>query len=140
MIYAVVDTATGEFSYARAGHLPPILVSKEDDAREISLHARGMALGLANSATFASTIGEASYALKHSDAHVLYTDGFIEARNPRGEEYGIERLQQSALVHGSKSATTDIVRAIVKGVKMFAGNAPQHDDMAMVAVKSRVQD
>ncbi len=139
MIYAVMDTSTGEFSYARAGHLPPILVSEEDDVRQVPLRAKGMALGLANSAAFAFTIDEASYTLKHGDALVLYTDGFIEARNPRGEEYGMERLQQAAFVHCLNSTATDMVRAIVNDVKAFAGNAPQHDDMAMVAIKCRTQ-
>ena len=44
-LYGVLDTKTGEFSYARAGHEPPLLLHEHGEVHRLP-HKPGMALGL----------------------------------------------------------------------------------------------
>jgi sigma-B regulation protein RsbU (phosphoserine phosphatase) len=64
-----------------------------------------------------------------------YTDGLTEARNPKKDEYGWERLQ--SLMQLIKRDNTDvIVNSIIDSVDTFVENAEQHDDTTLLAIKS----
>jgi serine phosphatase RsbU (regulator of sigma subunit)/PAS domain-containing protein len=88
-ICAVYDPASCSLRWARAGHLPPIVV--RDEAAELLELPPGPMLGAAIDAEFADVTTE----LRAGDLLVLFTDGLVERR---GEhlDYGVNRLLASA--------------------------------------------
>ena len=75
-----------------------------------------------------------SVALNPSDVVVAYTDGLIEAQNPSGEQWGVERLVRT--VRASENRTPSNLRvAITEAVDRFSCEAPPQDDMALVVLR-----
>jgi len=134
MIYAVIDINEKTLRYARAGHNPLLLVSRSRAATSAPM-PKGMALGLVESQVFEKTLEEITVSLCSGDTLVFYTDGFSEAKNEDGEEYGEGRLLNALRSFASKPTSREVVQAICKDIQRFTGFAPQHDDMTMVVVK-----
>jgi sigma-B regulation protein RsbU (phosphoserine phosphatase) len=67
------------------------------------------------------------------DRLVLYTDGVTEAFNPADEAYGAERLIEEVKAHGDGAAAA-LVERICRSVTIFAGAAPQSDDITLTVL------
>jgi hypothetical protein len=65
---------------------------------------------------------------------IFYSDGVTEAMNEKDEMYLEERLVRLARSLRGKT-TEEIVNAIQDDVAVFAGKAPQHDDITVMAVE-----
>ena len=125
-IYGVLDTVKRVFTYANAGHNPPILLKRED--RVEYLDRGGIVLGW----LYNSTYQEERVRLDSGDVLVMYTDGVTEAANQQGEEFGMERLLD--VVKGNLDLTARALRVkIVEEVRRFAPF--QGDDLTIVVVK-----
>jgi Stage II sporulation protein E (SpoIIE) len=133
MFYAILDTKKHVMLYSRAGHNPGILCSSALGETKLLL-SKGMALGLEEGAIFISTLKEEEVSFNQGDVFVLYTDGFTEAMNERHEEYSEERLIKLIEKNRQLSAR-DLINLIIKEVKKFVDNYPQHDDMTILIVK-----
>ncbi|KAB2924766.1 MAG: PP2C family protein-serine/threonine phosphatase [Bacteroidetes bacterium] len=133
MFYAVLDVTSGTVRYARAGHNPVILAGLRDEQREF-LTPNGVALGLDEGGVFDSVLEEREYRLRSGDLLVFYTDGFTEARNAAGDDFGESRLL-AAVERARGGSASSIVDAVVRETRAFIGDMPQHDDMTMVVVK-----
>jgi len=133
MFYAILDVNNHKILYSRAGHNPGILCSQVDAGTKLLL-SKGMALGLEQGAIFTSTLNEEEIEIKHGDVFVLYTDGFTEAMNEKQELYGEERLIELIKNNHNLSAH-DLMNLVLKDVRKFVDNYPQHDDMTMLIVK-----
>jgi hypothetical protein len=90
----------------------------------------GTALGFEPGITFERT----ELTLYEGDTFILYTDGVTEAFNPHEECYGSERLLADASELRRQSASA-ITNGLLQKVRAFAGNAPQSDDIAILALK-----
>ncbi len=133
MFYAILDTKLSTILYSRAGHNPGILCSPVNGTTKLLL-SKGMALGLEEGHIFTETLFEENISLNHGDVFVLYTDGFTEAMNEREELYGEERLIK--LIEENKTLSSrDLLNLILKEVRRFVDNYPQHDDMTLVILK-----
>jgi len=133
MFYAILDTNNNHIIYSRAGHNPGILCSEQGGKTKL-LFSKGMALGLEEGTVFSSTLLEEEITLNNGDIFVLYTDGFTEAMNERHELYGEERLIK--LIENNRNISAkDLLNLILKEVKKFVDNYPQHDDMTLVILK-----
>jgi serine phosphatase RsbU (regulator of sigma subunit) len=89
----IVDTAAGTLTYARAGHLPPLVVRADgitwlDDAGSLPL---GILAGQRRR--------EATVPLAGSDTLVLFTDGLVE-RRAEPLDVSLDRLGRAALALG----------------------------------------
>lgn len=133
MIYATFDARTSVVTFARAGHNPVILYRARSGSASF-FQPRGIALGLEPGEVFATTIEEVSVPLEPGDALVLYTDGFGEAMNRKGEQFGEDRLQAS-IIRLSNRPSGEMLDGILSDVRSFVGRADQHDDMTMVIVR-----
>jgi sigma-B regulation protein RsbU (phosphoserine phosphatase) len=122
-------SASGEIDVCNAGHPPPLVVRAAGVSR---VEATGLPIGLFCSDRFSSQI----VGLDPGDTILLYTDGVIEAENPSGEHYGIDRL--SAL---AASAATErpqaLVAACLRDVARFCGTGRPTDDLTIMAVQRR---
>jgi hypothetical protein len=94
-VLAELDLVTGVVRYLNAGHPPPLLL-RSGKAVGVLDRGRRMPLGLDDPA-----IEIAEQTLEPGDRLLFYTDGFIEARNQNGEEFGLDRLIDFAERHAS---------------------------------------
>ncbi len=135
MIYAIFDLERMQVQMSRAGH-NPLIVKQSVQQESMQVLSGGIALGLARGAMFRESLEEITVPLRSGDLFVLYTDGFSEAMNRRGEEFGEERLHR--IIQDRASATaSEIISAIRSEVSAFVGPTAQHDDMTMIVVKVR---
>jgi sigma-B regulation protein RsbU (phosphoserine phosphatase) len=130
VFYAVFDPATGELSYANAGHNPPLL-RRASGALESLSAAAGLVMGM-----FPVKFEERSARLDPGDCLVLYTDGVTEAFNPEGQMYDELRLREQVGLHGGGAAQT-LVTKIFESVTAFAAGQPQSDDITLAVMSWR---
>lgn len=90
--YINVDAATGQATFTNAGGWYPLLVTPEMQAPE-ELKLPGPILGSLKRPGFSEM--QISFASKQS--LLLFTDGILESRNERGEEFGHSRLKELAV-------------------------------------------
>src|SRR5581483_8460178 len=83
---SLLNPATGELTFANAGHNPPIMVRASGDIE--MLEGGGPVLGVLPIAKYA----EMHARLGKGDLLVIYSDGVTEATNSAEDEYGEERL------------------------------------------------
>jgi hypothetical protein len=133
MFYAVLDPATKMIRFARAGQCPMIVAARSGEKGSF-MTPRGMALGLEMGKVFDAVLEEQEMALASGEVLVFYTDGFTEAMDAGGREFGEERLVASLARHRARSAQA-IIEGIVGDVTTFTAGHAQHDDMTMVVVR-----
>ena len=129
LFYGIMDTETGEVTYANAGHNPPYLITNSGEPVQIE-STGGIALGVMEEMEFES----ATFTASKGDSMFLYTDGVNEAMNEADEEYSYERLEDY-LKENSTGSITDMVNRNLESVKEFAGTAPQSDDITVLALR-----
>ena len=72
--------------------------------------------------------------LEPGDTLVFYTDGVTEAFNPQKVMFGDGRLIEH-LRHQPGARAADTVASVLGAVRQYAGDHPQSDDIAIVAVR-----
>lgn len=128
-VYGVLRLESGEFTYANAGHNPPIWLSGIKRTME-SLQRTGAALGIIEDVP----MEDRTITLELEDFLLLYTDGVTEAFSPDDETYGEERLQQ--VLEAAEAATArGVLDVLEASVRQFMGPFPPADDLTMLGVK-----
>lgn len=121
-----------QFLFARAGHNIPIVYSKSHDST-FKLHTRGLALGMTSTKILNKNLEEKPFRFLPGDSLLLYTDGLIEARNSKNEEYGEERLDGLLSIYGSLHAKT-ITQKIQSSIELFVGDENPTDDITFTTI------
>ncbi len=127
-LFGILDVKTGQFSYARAGHEPPLLIGAHGDVHRLP-HEPGMALGLWEDIT----LDENTFHLAPGSLLVLYTDGMTDCRNPLGKAFGLDRIKEtmkSVRSHSAQSACDHLLETLTS----YQNGAKQDDDVTLVAV------
>ena len=125
--YAILDPNSGNLSYANAGHDLPYLRRRGGDADE--LRARGMPLGLMSGMSYEE--GEAS--LREEDSVLFYSDGLVEAHDPKGEMFGFPRLRALVAEHVEEGQLGDF---LMEELNSFVGEGwEQEDDITLLTLK-----
>ena len=130
MFYGVLDTQTHRLEYCNAGHNPPIMLS--GGIGPVLLETGGPVLGVVPG--FPYQRGEAEF--RPGQTLLIYSDGFSEAMNQRLEEFTDERLRASAEANAALPPGR-MLDALLREVNEFCGDAPQADDMTIMAVQRR---
>lgn len=125
-----LEPLTGELVYCNAGQ-PPALLLRRDGAVE-SLSTGGPMLGAMPEAAFET--GRAL--LEPGDTLMACTDGVVECRNVRDEEFGTKRLATLAGAAGGASASQRLFSTL-GAVLDFAGGRPLDDDLTLMVVQRR---
>jgi sigma-B regulation protein RsbU (phosphoserine phosphatase) len=128
--YGVLDGASGSLRYARAGHDRPLLLHRSSGECQL-LDAQGMLLGYLERVS----LEEAEAVLDSGDVLVLYSDGITDAVSQAGDFFGVERLRQTVCRGGGLGAQP-LCDRVFEQVDAFQAGAAQHDDMALLVVKS----
>ena len=131
VLYGILDLKTREFSYARAGHEPP-LIMHADGSVERMPHSPGMAIGLWEPVT----LDEKMVKLNSGDTLILYTDGMTDCRDPKGEAFGLERIKKT-LSDLAKQNAQYICNTLLETLQAYQDGSKQDDDVTLVAVKAK---
>ncbi len=131
LFFAVLDTNTGALTYASGGHPPPIRVREGVPPRPL-FERGGPLVGALTGLSFPG----AEIPLEPGDLVLAYTDGVTEALTPDGALFGEARLLE-LLAQARPRTGADAVTAVMDGVRAFAADAEQADDIAMLAVGFR---
>lgn len=130
MIYGVFNSETGEFTFVRAGHDPLLTVS---DGRVTLCQPKGFPLGMVDNDQFAVHLEMERIHLNYGDAAVLFTDGYTETRNRRGEFFGEDRLEE--ILRGLRlQNANEIMDKLTTGINIFRQDEPQHDDITTIVL------
>ncbi len=129
---AILNIKTGEMNFANAGHNPPLIVRKNADASFLEVKS-GCAVGVIDSPDFTTE----SLVLQRDDLILFYTDGVTEAFNNSGEEFSEDRLE-NALTKLMDLPVEKIVSGILENVLLFSGEAPQSDDITVLALRYKL--
>ena len=130
----ILNTKTGQVLFANAGHNPP-LVKHADGTYEYLKSRAGFVLAGMEGVRYRKN----ELTLAPGDAIYLYTDGVTEATNMSEELYGEERLKKVLDEH--KDETVEKICAEVKkDVDEFVGEAPQFDDITMLAIRYKGEE
>lgn len=130
IVFIILNTEKRRLTLASAGHLPPLL-AKEDGSIERLTVEEGSPLGIIGGLTFS----QESYTLSGGETILLYTDGLLEARNPKGEEFGFKRINK-VLKKNSKANLKAVKKAMEKDVSNFVKDTPQHDDLTYYLIRA----
>jgi predicted ester cyclase len=126
--YAILDPKSGGLKYANAGHdLPYLQRHHGSDAEE--LRARGMPLGLIPGMGYE----EKETVLEVGEAALFYSDGLVEAHNPKGEMFGFPRLQSLVAKYGEERSLGD---SLLEELYSFTGEGwKQEDDITLLTLR-----
>jgi serine phosphatase RsbU (regulator of sigma subunit)/predicted ester cyclase len=124
--YAILEPESGRLSYANAGHDLPYL-HRNGEAEE--LRARGMPLGLMPGMGYE----EKQTILEAGEAALLYSDGLVEAHDPKGEMFGFPRLRALIAEHAEEGS---IGNFLLEELYSFVGEGwEQEDDITLLTLK-----
>ena len=124
--YAILDPKSGILSYANAGHDLPYL-HRNGAAEE--LRARGMPLGLMPGMSYE----EKEIVLDVGEGVFFYSDGLVEAHDPKGEMFGFPRLRALVAEHAEERALGEF---LMEELYAFVGEGwEQEDDITLLTLK-----
>lgn len=123
-----VDLESRILTYVNAGHVAPFLVSASGDVRE--LRGTSQALGFYAENDFPTR----QIPIAAGDVLVVYSDGFPEAENRSGEEYGVAQLKSSVAATKQLSAE-EIKEAVLDAFHSFAAQDRIGDDRTLMVIK-----
>ena len=126
---AIYDSATRTLRYTNAGHLPAFLICKNSS---LQLDKGGMVLGVLEDYVYE----EGSLTVSPDSLLIGYSDGLIEPENVYGEEFGIRRLQETA-VRLQGAAPLMVAESLMAAVEEWAGTPEQADDMTVIVARLR---
>jgi serine phosphatase RsbU (regulator of sigma subunit)/catechol 2,3-dioxygenase-like lactoylglutathione lyase family enzyme len=127
LFFAEYDDDTRKLRYSNCGHPPALLLRGHDGLQR--LRATCTVVGLFEEWECAME----EYELAPGDAVLLYTDGVTEARNVDGEEFGEERLLESARKHRERSLP-ELLAAVADQAQRFSPHE-QADDITLIVAK-----
>jgi serine phosphatase RsbU (regulator of sigma subunit)/predicted ester cyclase len=127
--YAILDPKSASLKYANAGHdLPYLNRSGDDDAEE--LRARGMPLGLMPSMSYEEKETE----LEVGEGIFFYSDGLVEAHDPKGKMFGFPRLRELIAHHAEEEGA--LGDFLMEELYSFVGEGwEQEDDITLLTLK-----
>jgi len=126
----ILDLATGEFTYANAGHNPPLIRRKDGDYEYLKVDPGFVLAGLEG-----MSYSSAKLTLKPGDSLYLYTDGVTETLNVQQELYGEERLRKALNAEIAKELGVRALLPYIRAeLEQFSQGAEQADDITMLAL------
>lgn len=127
----ILEIHTGKMKCVNAGHEYPA-VRRKDGSFELFKDRHGFVLaGMED-----SKYREYALDLQEGDRLFVYTDGVAEATNARNELYGTERMVKALNIKKDVSCK-ELLTLLHEDVDRFVGEAPQFDDITMLAMEYR---
>lgn len=128
LVYAVIDTDTGDVAYVNMGHPPPVVMRGPSDWTWLS--EGGTIAG-----AFAGTRYQSGQVhMDAGDALILYTDGVTEAENMHGDPFS-ERGVADAVSRYRELSADLILEKLQGAVEAFRADSTSRDDMTLIVVR-----
>jgi sigma-B regulation protein RsbU (phosphoserine phosphatase) len=127
--YGIYNPADRSLNYACAGHNPPRLKRCVDGSLALLDKVHDLPLGINPTEKYSST----TYHLVPGDQLVLYTDGITEAYNPKGELFGLGRMDK--LLENCSVTASDLLKSVLAAVDEFTEGRPADDDRTVLVAK-----
>jgi serine phosphatase RsbU (regulator of sigma subunit)/anti-sigma regulatory factor (Ser/Thr protein kinase) len=126
-LYALLDPATGRLLYANAGHDLPY---RRHGSQVEELRATGMPLGLMPGMRY----DEKEIVLEPGERVLFYSDGLVEAHNPKREMFSFPHLRD--LVAQPTGSDTSLIDFLLDELHRFTGDGwEQEDDVTLVTLE-----
>jgi sigma-B regulation protein RsbU (phosphoserine phosphatase) len=126
--YAVYDEPKGLLTYTNAGHPPPVLFRRNGIER---LAQGGTVVGLFSPMEYEQAVVE----IAPGDVFFAFTDGLTEPENIYGEQFGEERLLETA-ERALAGPLDQFVEEIYRAVDDWAGSSELQDDMTLIVARA----
>ena len=124
--YAILEPESGSLTYANAGHDLPYL-HRNGDAEE--MRARGIPLGLMPGRGYE----EKKTILEAGESALFYSDGLVEAHDPKGEMFGFPRLRALIAEHAEERSLGNL---LLEELYSFVGEGwEQEDDITLLTLR-----
>jgi phosphoserine phosphatase RsbU/P len=127
MIFAVWNDDNQTLQIANAGAVQP-LVCRSGEVETI--RAEGFPLGLFP----ATKYEEFNISTRPGDSIVFFSDGIVDAQNPQGEMFGMDRLISVVRKHQRKTASA-LADTIISEVSKFQAGAEHFDDETVLVLR-----
>jgi sigma-B regulation protein RsbU (phosphoserine phosphatase) len=125
---AIIEISTGKGKSANAGHEHPAL-RRADGSWELIKYRHSPAVATMEGMRFR----EREFELHPGDSLFVYTDGVAEATNADNVLYGSDRMVD-ALNKEPAASPEQLLKNIKADVDAFVADAPQFDDLTMLAL------
>lgn len=125
----IYEISTGKLTAANAGHEYPA-ICRAGGSFELYKDKHDFVLGAMEDLPY----NEYELQLYPGDTLFVYTDGVAEATNVSEELMGTERMLE-ALNRRKDATPREMLEGILEDVRTFTGEAPQFDDVTMLALK-----
>ena len=127
--FGILEHSTGHVVAANAGHEYPV-IRKADGEFELIKDIHGLAIGIMEDIEYK----EYEMNLGKGDTLFIYTDGVPEATDSNNELFGNERMLE-ALNSSPDILPETIVKTVKEKIDEYVGEAPQFDDITMLAIQ-----
>jgi sigma-B regulation protein RsbU (phosphoserine phosphatase) len=128
--YGVLDPGTRRFTFASAGHHPPLHYDFSSRRVHVCDSENGLPLGIADGMEYSAS----SVELKPGSVLVLYTDGITEAFDEQNKQFGITRLTTIVEKEGPHGAA-QVRDAILAALDEHRGSVDLADDTTLVVLR-----
>jgi phosphoserine phosphatase RsbU/P len=129
LVYCIYDLENRSLVFTNAGHCVPLLRRGDRVFPLQAERAHTPPLGV----TPELEAGEARVQLHSGDMLIMVSDGILEARDSRGNDYGLSRL--SRRIRTARGAVADVIKSILADIDSHCGDQGQQgDDMTIVAM------
>jgi sigma-B regulation protein RsbU (phosphoserine phosphatase) len=130
----------GEARVSYAGH-PPVLYRRVTDkvwsfARPPSYKDKGDSRprNIPLAVTSEALYGQLTIPMAAGDRLFVYTDGIIDAPNPKGKSFGLKRLKD-VLDANAGADLSELKSAVLKTLHQFTDKELTHDDVTLIALE-----
>jgi sigma-B regulation protein RsbU (phosphoserine phosphatase) len=135
LLIGVLNVKSGELRYANGGHVSPIFSPCDDAPAYYKKDLSGPVVGVFPNVIYR----DITVILEPGAAVFLCTDGVTEAMNEKDELFGDKRLLEE-FTSLRDAPCRQAVDDILSKIKLYAGTAPQSDDIAMLMVRWGVEE
>ncbi|MBW2488002.1 MAG: SpoIIE family protein phosphatase [Deltaproteobacteria bacterium] len=126
LFFGILDPITGNLSYINGGHEPLFIIGPSGIKKILS--AAGPAIGIVPGIAFEARQSK----IEPGDILIGYTDGVTEALSPGQKMYSKERFL--AQLEPCPSSANELIDRIKTDLLDHIDNAPQFDDITMIAI------
>ncbi len=129
---AILDTERKKIFFSNAGHEPLIYYSSLSKKCEIIKHGAGAPLGLFEESPYETA--ELSY--QPGDMIVIISDGIKELRNPRKEQFGMDRLKTVVENKAVQDlSASGMIAQIFRELDEYRKDSAPHDDRTILCAR-----
>ena len=130
ILYGVLNTATGNFTFASAGHPGPVLMRPLEEPKIIATSS--FPIGVTDEAEYETHV----VTLSPGDKLILYTDGVVEALSSRDIAFSEKRFLK-ALKRTADEPIDHCLDAVMKSLENWACHVNLRDDLSLIGIEAQ---